>query len=252
MALGPMVLLLVAWELAAQVGLANSQAFPPPSRIMTTLIDLARDGFPRGTTVDVHIRATMTRIFAGMGLAIVVGIPVGMFLGSSPLLRAAFDPIITFSRSIAAISLLPLLVAWFGVGEVARILLVTYAALWVVLVNTAAAVVAVDRDLQSAARTLGASESSVFWRVTLMASLPRIFSGVRVALGVSFLVIVAAELVGTSLGLGALIQQSRTFYRSDIALAGMIYIGFIGAILSWGVDWLETRLLPWRVDSESA
>ena len=154
-------------------------------------------------------------------------------------------PVITFARSVATISLLPLAVAWFGVGEVTRVFLITYACFWVIVTNVIDGVKSVDVDLLRAARMLGTSPHQIFYRVVLPASLPRIFTGMKVALGLAFLVIVAVEMVGTIEGLGALIHQTRTLYRSDAAMVGMIFLAIFGYALSKGLDWLEKILLPW-------
>lgn len=238
--------LLVAWEVAVRTALIDGAQFPAPSTVAQTMVSLVVDGFPFGLTAWTHIQASALRILSGFLIASAAAIPLGMYIGTHTLLVRLLDPIIGFCRSIAALSLLPLFVAWFGVGETTRLLLVGYAAFWIVLVNTVAAVRGIDPVLGQAARALGATERQVFARVTLMAALPRIFTGLKVALGISFLVIVAVEMVGTEEGLGALIAQARTFFRSDIAMAGMVFIAIIGFLIASLMDGLERALLPWR------
>lgn len=238
--------LLIVWELAVRAGVVSSRLFPPPSEIAQTMGSLITDGFPVGITAWTHIKASAFRIVVGFLLAALLGIPLGLALGRSPFVRRLLDPIIGFSRAIAALSLLPLFVAWFGVGETTRLLLVAYAAFWIILVNTTAAVLGVDPVYAEAARALGAKPYQVFVRVTLMAALPRIFTGLKVALGIAFLVIVAVEMVGTEEGVGALIAQAQTFFRSDVAMAGMVFIALMGMILAGIMDWLERVVLPWR------
>lgn len=244
------VVLLGVWEVSVRVGLLENSQFPAPTTIAQTMISLIVDGFPIGTNAWTHIQASAYRIIMGFLLASVIAIPLGLFVGSRALLVRFVDPIVGFSRSIAALSLLPLFVAWFGVEELTRLLLVGYAAFWIVLVNTIAAVRGIDPVYGQAARTLGANDRQIFFQVTLMASLPRIFTGLKVALGISFLVIVAVEMVGTEVGLGALIGQARTFFRSDIAMAGMVFIAIIGFLIALLMDLLERVLLPWRKGME--
>lgn len=238
--------LLLLWEVGARAGVIDSVSFPAPSEIATTVVSLVADGFPTGITALNHIWASTIRIVVGFAIAVMLAVPLGLVLGRTTVLRRLCDPIINFARSIAALGLLPLFVAWFGVGETTRLLLVAYAAFWVVLVNTIAAVMSVDPVYVEAARALGANRRQVFVQVTLVASLPRIFTGLKVALGVAFLVIVAVEMVGTEEGVGALISQARTFFRSDIAMAGMVFIACMGIVLAALMDWLESALLPWR------
>jgi ABC-type nitrate/sulfonate/bicarbonate transport system permease component len=239
------LLLLGLWELAVYFEWISSFHFPPPSRLSRTFISLLNQGFPRGITAWIHIQATVTRILQGYIIATLLAIPLGLFIGNSLILEKATSPVITFARSVATISLLPLAVAWFGVGEFTRVFLITYGCFWIILTNVISGVRQVETEYIHAARMLAATPGQIFYRVILPASFPRIFSGMKVALGMAFLVIVAVEMIGTIAGLGALIQQARTFYRSDAAMVGMVFMGIFGFLLSKGLDWLERLLLPW-------
>jgi ABC-type nitrate/sulfonate/bicarbonate transport system permease component len=244
------LVLLGLWELAVWMGWISAFQFPPPSRLGRTFLTLLNQGFPRGITAWVHIQATISRILQGYTVATLLAIPLGLFLGNSRILEKATNPIITFARSVATISLLPLAVAWFGVGEFTRVFLITYGCFWIILTNVISGVRQVEIEYIHAARTLAATPNQIFFRVILPASLPRIFSGMKVALGMAFLVIVAVEMIGTIEGLGALIQQARTFYRSDVAMVGMMFMGIFGFLLSKGLDWIERLLLPWAAGLE--
>lgn len=244
------LVLLVLWEIGVRIGILNARNFPPPSKLAKSLWTLVTVGFPRGITVWLHIKATMLRILKGYALATILAIPLGLIVGRSHLLGRISLPVITFARSVATISLLPLAVAWFGVEEKTRVFLITYGTFWVILTNVIEGVKQVDPDLIQAAQTLGATRRQVFYRVILPASLPRIFAGMKVALGLAFLVIVAVEMVGTIEGLGALIMEARTYYRSDIAMVGMIFMALFGFALTKGLDWLEHLLLPWATGLE--
>lgn len=238
------------WELGFRIGLINPYYFPPPSKMAHSLWILTTSGFPRGVTVFSHIFATISRILKGYALATLLAIPLGLFIGTRPILVNASNSIITFARSVATISLLPLAVAWFGVGELSRVFLITYGCFWIILTNTIHAVRSVDPLLIQAARTLGASERQLFSRVMLPASLPRIFAGMKIALGLAFLVIVAVEMIGTIEGLGALIMEARTFYRTEMTMVGMLIISAFGFLLAFGLSRLERLLLPWAVGLE--
>jgi ABC-type nitrate/sulfonate/bicarbonate transport system permease component len=244
------VVILVVWQIAATQGWISDYHFPPPSKLAKSLNTLVTTGFPKGVTVFSHMWATVWRILKGYALATLLAIPIGLLIGRSPGLDRAANPIITFARSVATISLLPLAVAWFGVGELSRVLLITYGCFWIILTNVVHGVKNVDPTLMLAAETLGASKRQIFFRVVLPASLPRIFSGMKVALGLAFLVIVAVEMIGTIEGLGALIMEARTFYRTGIMMVGMLIIALFGFVLTKGLDWLEQYLLPWSVGLE--
>lgn len=248
--LATVVVLIALWEILSRAGYLNAYHFPPPSKLAATLRDLVVVGFPKGITVWQHIGATVWRILLGYLLAVIVAVPLGMIIGSAKLLDKASSPVITFSRSVATISLLPLAVAWFGVGELTRVLLIFYGCFFIILTNVVEGVKHVDITLVNAGRMLGSSRKQLFFRVILPATLPKIFAGMKVALGIAFMVIVAVEMIGTIQGLGALIMEARTFYRSDAAMVGMIFIALFGYFLSKILDWVERTLLPWAPDLE--
>ena len=242
--------LLILWETLSRLGYISPLSLPRPTRLASTLWDLSVYGFPTDITVWLHIRATMSRIVQGYLLATVVAIPLGLIIGRSYLLERGTNPIITFARSVATISLLPLAIAWFGVNELSRVLLIMYGAFWAILTNTIQGARSVDINFINVGRMFGAKRSRIFFRVILPATLPRIFAGLKIALGISFMVIIGVEMIGTVEGLGALIQQARFFYKSDMAINGTIFIGLLGLILSVLLDWVERLLLPWAVGLE--
>ena len=243
---GFILALLVAWELAAALGWLRPYSFPPPSRIAQGAWELSVHGFPEGVRVWTHTLVTLRRIFSGFVLAMILAIPLGILIGASHTLDRLTHPVITFARSVATLSLLPLVIVWFGTGEISKTLLIAYGCLWVMLSNVIAGVKYVDPTLIRAARTMDTPGSEIFIRVVLPAALPRIFAGARTALGVGFMVIVGAEMIGTIEGLGALIMEARTFYRTDVTIVGMVLLGVMGVLFAIGMEVLERRLLPWN------
>lgn len=237
--------LLAAWELGVAYGYLKAYQFPPASRIAKGFIDLTTVGFPTGITVWSHTLTTVGRILQGYAGALALAIPLGFLIGSSRVLDKMTAPLIVFGRSIATLSLLPLAIVWFGTGELTKIVLIGYGCFWVMLSNVIAGVKYVDPVLIRAGRAYGASGLELARTVILPAALPRIFAGARMALGVGFMVIVGAEMIGTIEGLGALIMEARTFYRSEITIVGMLIIGVLGFIISTGLLWLERALVPW-------
>ncbi|MHB1134921.1 MAG: ABC transporter permease [Chloroflexota bacterium] len=242
--------LIAVWEGSVRLGLLKEQDFPPPSQVLQTLWELQVVGFPRGTGLLVHIASTMGRVAAGYALAAVLAIPLGLVIGRSLRGSRMALPVITFARSVATLSLLPLAVVWFGVGEESKVFLITYGCFWVLLTNVLDGAKNVDLTLIRAALMLQTPRRAMFQRVILPSALPYIFSGLRLALGLGFMVIVGVELIGTSIGLGALISQARTFYRMDIVFAGMVVIGLFGLLIAVGLNWLERLLLPWARESK--
>lgn len=243
--------ILGAWELAVELGSLSRFKFPPPSRVATAAFELVASGFPEGVRLWTHVAVTFGRILAGFVLALALAIPLGLLIGASPRLDAMTHPIVTFARSVATLSLLPLVIVWFGTGELTRILLIAYGCFWVTLSNVIAGVKYVDPVLIAAARTMDVPRSEMFTRIVIPAALPRIFAGARIGLGVGFMVIVGAEMVGTIRGLGSLIMEARTFYRSDITLVGMMVLALLGLAMSGLLRLAEHRFLPWQANLDA-
>jgi ABC-type nitrate/sulfonate/bicarbonate transport system permease component len=238
--------LLAAWEAGADLGWLRPVQFPPPSKLLRTLYQLVEDGYPESITLWTHLAVTVRRILLGYFGAIALAVPLGLVIGWVRALDRLTEPVIAFCRSVATLSLLPLAIVWFGTGEGSKIFLIGYGCFWVMLSNVVAAVKLVDPVLIRAARTMDTRPFDLFTHVALPAALPRMFAGARVALGVGFMVIVGAEMIGTIRGLGALIMEARTFYRSDITMVGMFVIGALGYLIAFGLRRLEARLLPWQ------
>lgn len=237
--------LLAAWELGVQYGYLKAYQFPPVSRIANGFRQIASTGFPTGVTIWDHTAITVWRILQGYVAAVALAIPLGLLIGAFRVLDKMFAPAIVFFRSIATLSLLPLVIVWFGAGELTKIVLIGYGCFWVMLSNVIAGVKYVDPVLIRAGRSFGLSGMELYRRVILPAALPRIFAGARMALGVGFMVIVGAEMIGTIEGLGALIMEARTFYKSEITIIGMLMIGVLGFLISTGLAALERVLMPW-------
>ena len=240
------VALLALWEAASALGWLRPVRFPAPSRLAGSLWELIVSGYPEGVTLGTHFAITMQRILGGFVAAVALAVPLGLLIGWFPVLDRLTATIVAFCRSVATLSLLPIALVWFGTGEASKIFLIGYGCFWVMLSNVIAAVKQVDPTLIRAARTMDVGSLDLFVSVVIPSALPRIFAGARIALGVGFMVIVGAEMIGTIIGLGALIMEARTFYRSDITMVGMFVLGGLGFVITTGLERLEAKLLPWR------
>ena len=238
--------LLAVWEAGADLGWLRPVQFPPPSKLVRTLYQLVKDGYPEGITLWTHLAVTVQRILLGYFGALALAVPLGLAIGWFRVLDRLTEPVVAFCRSVATLSLLPLAIVWFGTDELSKVFLIGYGCFWVMLSNVINAVKLVDPVLIRAARTMDISGLALFRQVALPAALPRIFAGARVALGVGFMVIVGAEMIGTIRGLGALIMEARTFYHTDITMVGMFVIGALGLAIAVGLERLEAKLMPWQ------
>jgi ABC-type nitrate/sulfonate/bicarbonate transport system permease component len=171
-------------------------------------------------------------------------------MGRYKVVEDLMDGLLNILRPIPPLAWIPLAILWFGLGERSVVFITLISAFFAILINTIAGVRAVDKSLPRAALTLGASQSDLIKDVILPAALPHIFTGIRIALGVSWMSIVAAELIASSSGLGYMINYYREVLRSDLILVGMLTIGVVGFSMDRVLLWLERKLLPWRAKSE--
>ena len=227
----------------AAVAATNSAIFPTPWGVITGTIELARDG-----TLWEHIGASLMRVGAGFGIAVAFAIPLGLWMGW---VRGAFvtlNPLFQILRPISPIAWIPVAILWFGVSDAAPIFLIFLASLFPITVAAMAAVQNIQLVYIRAARNFGIGGLELFKKVVLPAALPQILTGLRLALGVAWLVVVAAEMIALHSGLGYLIIDSRNAgNRYDLVIAGMIIIGLIGLALDGIMRLLEgMKIVRWR------
>jgi NitT/TauT family transport system permease protein len=226
------LVLLLLWEAAVRA--SRSDLFPGPWQVTLGVIELIRKGLlPR------YIVASLFRVTWGFSLAVLVGVPTGLFLGWFRPAYLAFNPLIQVLRPISPIAWIPLAILWFGVSDAAPVFLIFLASVFPIAVSSTAAVQNLQPVYLRAARNFGLGRLQLFRRVILPASLPQIVTGVRIALGVAWLVVVAAEMIAVNSGLGYLIIDARNAgKRYDLVVAGMLVIGLIGL----GLDLVVRRL----------
>jgi NitT/TauT family transport system permease protein len=236
--------------LAALIGLwwlivvqTDSLIFPTPLQVVTGTKELIDDG-----TLWEHIGASLGRVGAGFGLAALVAIPMGLWMGRVEGAYITLNPVFQILRPISPIAWIPIAILWFGVGNVSPIFLIFIASVFPMIVQTAAGVHTIERRYLRAAENFGVSRVTLFRRVIIPAVLPEIIIGMRIGLGVAWLVVVAAEMIALRSGLGYLIMDSRNAgNRYDLVVAGMIIIGLIGLILDLVMRKLEgLKSVRWR------
>ena len=224
---------LIGWEVA--VRMSRSDLFPGPAQVGLGLVELIRKGL-----LFKYVVASLFRVTWGFGLAVVMGVPFGLFMGWFRPAYWAFNPILQILRPISPIAWIPLAILWFGVSDAAPVFLIFLASVFPITVSAAAAVQNLQPVYLRAARNFGLGRFQLFRRVILPAALPQILTGVRIALGVAWLVVVAAEMIAVNSGLGYLIIDARNAgKRYDLVVAGMLVIGLIGLALDLLVRRLE-------------
>ncbi|MCB1329885.1 MAG: ABC transporter permease subunit, partial [Maritimibacter sp.] len=192
---------------------------PPPEDVVGRMIEIANEGY-RDSTLWQHLGYSLFRVIAGFFFGALIGIPLGYAMGLSDWFRGWFDPIVEFMRPVPPLALIPLVIIWFGIGEIGKIILLFLASLWIMAIAARAGVSGVNISKVHAAYSLGASKVQIMRHVIMPNSLPEIFTGARVAMGVCWGTVVAAELVAASQGAGMMIMVASKFQLTDIVMMG--------------------------------
>lgn len=218
---------------------------PPPEKVWSTFVQLHNEGY-QGVSLWENVFWSLARVVIGFALGCLFGIPLGYAMGLTGWLRGWFDPIVEFMRPVPPLALIPLIIIWFGIGEQGKISLLFLAALWIMTIAARSGVSGVNISKVHAAYSLGASKRQILTRVIIPNSLPDIFTGARVAMGVCWGTVVAAELVAAEKGVGKMIIAASKFQLTDIVIVGIIIIGIIGFGIEVLMRMIEKRLIPWK------
>ncbi|HET9904296.1 MAG TPA: ABC transporter permease [Xanthobacteraceae bacterium] len=236
---GTIVVLLLIWQAVYSLELMPSWAFPSPIAVVMAFYELTMSG-----ELLVNAGYSMLRQFTGVVLAAAFGIPVGLALGASPVVRAAFLPLCRLIYPIPGIAWIPLAILWFGIGFNSTVFVIFFTGIWPIIFNTMAGVETLSGQYTDVARVYLASRSLYTRRILIPGSLPFIITGLRLTYGVGWRVIVGAEMISSIVGLGFLIDNARWQLRPDIMVCGMITIAMIGWVSeNWFFDWVERRTL---------
>ena len=233
--------LVIIWETVVRAGWVSQHLLPPPSELVTTLADLAGNGTLLG-----HIGISSLRVligfFIGAGLAVVIGAAVGL----SRRTEALLDPTFQALRAIPSLAWVPLLLLWLGIDEAPKITLIAIGAFFPVYLNFVAGIQNVDRKLVEVGGIYGLTGYRLIARIFLPAALPNLFTGLRSGLSLSWMFLVAAELIAASSGLGYLLTDGRETGRADLVIVAIIVLALLGKTSDSLLLWLEVRLLGWR------
>jgi NitT/TauT family transport system permease protein len=227
----------------ALVVATHSIVFPTPWQVVRGVVELVQDG-----SLWTHIGASLFRVGAGFGLAVLLAVPLGLWMGWVHGAYVTLNPVFQMLRPISPIAWIPIAILWFGVGDVSPIFLIFISSLFPMIVQTTAGVHTIEPRFLRAAANFGVSRRTLFRQVVIPAVLPQIIVGMRIGLGVAWLVVVAAEMIALRSGLGYLIIDSRNAgNRYDLVIAGMIIIGLIGLMLDGFMRMLEgLKVVRWR------
>ncbi len=237
--------LFAAWWVATHSGFIKPLFLPQPEAILSAFRQ-AWNGDLDGAPLTTHITDSLARVVGAFLLAALVGVPAGLAMGMSRIARGILDPVIEFYRPLPPLAYLPLMIIWFGIGELSKVLLIFLAAFAPVALATRAGVLSASRDQINAALSLGASQVQVVRFVVLPAALPEILIGLRIGMGVGWTTLVAAEMVAATAGVGQLVLNASNFLRTDLVVMGIFLIGIFATLFEFGMRGLERWLVPWK------
>ncbi|WP_059015043.1 ABC transporter permease [Mycobacterium sp. M26] len=240
----------LVWQLAAASEIWNQTFVPYPSTVWHAFIDVSttHDGVRgyAGYLLWEHLYMTLRRVFVGVVIGVAVGVLLGLAMGSIPWVRSVLEPWLTFLRALPPLAYFFLLVIWLGIDEAPKITLLALAALPPAAVATTAAVVAVPVSLVEAARALGASRRDVVRDIVIPSALPETFTGIRLAVGMAYSSVVAAELFNGIPGIGGLVKDASNYNNTPVVLVGIFAIGISGLVIDGLLRSVERRAVPWR------
>ena len=235
----------VAWQGISMAGIFPAFALPSPVAVWQAFVDILRNGYG-GQSLIGDILISCFRILIGFVGAVAIGVPVGLLMSRNKFVFDIIDPFLQFVRPVPPLAYIPLLVVWFGIGELPKAILILVGTIPVIIIGTMSGVKSTPPLRISMARTLGASNAQIFRRIVLPSAMPEIFTAMRVGIGVAWTCLVAAELIAASSGLGWLVQFAGQALQVSVVIVGIVIIGVIGYAMELIIRKIENVVVPWR------
>ncbi|WP_195571977.1 ABC transporter permease [Paenibacillus sp. 1001270B_150601_E10] len=230
------ILSLIVWQLLSI--LATPEFLPGPYETLLGAIELISDG-----TLVSYIGVSFARVLSGWIIGSFIAIPIGLIMGQVTFIRILTEPFLNFIRFIPPLAFITLFMLWFGIGEQSKVVLIIYATLFIVILNTMTGVLSIEDDKIRSARSMGASEGQILMHVVIPATIPHIFTGVRLAMSTSYMAIIGAEMIAADKGVGFMIWNARLYFKMDWIFVGLVSLGLMGFITDRLLGWLGSTAL---------
>mgnify|MGYP001218806621 CR=1 FL=1 len=241
---GSLLIAFLLWWLVSEEKWVNSLFLPSPHVVWTAFTDIVHEGY-KGQSLLIHIATSMRRLFLALALAFVTAVPLGILCGRYRWLRAIFDPFIEFYRPLPPLAYYTLLILWFGITDVSKVILLFLGAFAPLFITAVFSVQRLSKDRINGAKSLGASGWRMYVFVIFPSVLPELLTGLRTAVGVSYATLVAAEMVAAVSGVGWMVLDASKFLRSDIMYLGIIIMALIAIAIDLIIRSLIRRVSPW-------
>jgi NitT/TauT family transport system permease protein len=233
--------LLLLWELVCRLNIVPPLFLPAPTAIVTAAWEMMSSG-----ELHKNLFASLYRIVGGYAVGATLGIVIGLILGFSKWADAIFTPVVYSIYPIPKIALLPLIILWFGIGEMPKVAIIALGVFFPVVINTFSGVKNVDPTLIKAAVTFGSNHFNVIRKVILPGALPTIFAGLKLSAGTSLLLLVSAEMIAAEQGIGAMVLHYGNLMITTKLMVGVLLLSLLGLLFNRGLQWLERKLIPWK------
>lgn len=239
------VIVVGLWYAVTEFKIVNSVMLPSPVKVIETFARLLTEGYNKQSFAE-HLGISLFRLLSATTAALFTAIPLGLFSGYFGKFRAAVDSFIQFYRPLPPLAYYTLLIMWMGIGEGSKIMLLYLAAFAPIYLACLSAVGSVKSIYILHARSMGASERQIFFKVVLPASLPQIFVGIRTAFGFAYTTLVSAEMVAATAGIGWMVLDASKYLKSDVIFVGIIVMGLTGLLINYGLIFIEDRIVFWK------
>lgn len=237
--------ILIVWNETARREIVSKIFIPSPMDVLRALRETVVEGY-HGNNLFTHLGVSLTRVLVGWITACVLAVPLGLAMGLSTKVRAVFDYLIEFYRPLPPLAYYTLLVLWFGIGETSKVLLLFLAAIPPLTIGCSEGVKNISPSIIQAARSLGAQRAQIFFKIILPGTMPEIITSMRISLGFTYTVLVAAEIVAATSGIGWMVWDASKFLRSDMIFMGIIIMGITGIVLDVIIRMVAKYLLRWK------
>ena len=236
---------LIAWFLITRFWITESESLPSPQALLGTFVELVRDGYT-GQPLWFHTLTSLEETFGGYALGVCLGVPLGLFAGYNPTVRAVVMPYVDFFRPIPPIALVTLFVLYFGIGLTSKVALIFLSGFWFMVLATSEGVRSLPADLLRAGRSVGMSQLQIFRYVVLPGSMPAILIGMRTTLSISWALVVAAELVAGHSGLGYIVTDATNFFKLKVVYVAILLIAALGFAMDRLIVSVSRNILHWQ------
>ncbi|MDR3170950.1 MAG: ABC transporter permease [Treponema sp.] len=239
------IIFLALWQIAPMVGLADRAFIPTLGDVLSMFWAMLLAG-----KLHIHILISLQRALFGFLIASVIALPLGFLLGGwFKRIEEYLNPLLNILAQVNPFSVFPVFVLLFGIGEVAKVSIILWVCVWPILFGTISGVKNIDPILVKAALAMGTSKPALFWKVVLPGAAPAIFAGLKQGAGISFFMLIAAEMVGASRGLGFLVLNSQHNFQIKRLFVAVITIALLGLLITWSISFIEKKVIVWKEES---